>query len=52
MNEFENPEKSPFTIEEILISIAAEVPQEEWDKLPKDLTDNLDHYVYGTPRSA
>jgi hypothetical protein len=37
-------------VEEVLSSIASEVPQEEWDKLPPDLTDDLDHYLYGTPR--
>jgi hypothetical protein len=37
-------------IEDVLSSIASEVPQEEWDKLPPDLTDDLDHYLYGTPR--
>ncbi|MEN6575095.1 MAG: hypothetical protein ABFD90_02040 [Phycisphaerales bacterium] len=36
-------------IEEVLSSIASEVPEEEWRKLPADLTDNLDHYLYGTP---
>jgi len=37
-------------IEDVLASIAAEVPREEWDRLPADLTDDLDHYLYGTPR--
>ena len=36
-------------IEEILSSIASEVPQEEWDNLPRDLTSDLDRYLYGTP---
>lgn len=38
------------SIEDVLASIAAEVPKEEWDRLPADLTDELDHYLYGTPR--
>lgn len=37
-------------IEDILEAIAKEVPQEEWDNLPDDLTDDLDHYLYGTPK--
>jgi hypothetical protein len=37
-------------IEEILKELAAEIPQEEWERLPADLTDNLDHYLYGTPK--
>ena len=37
-------------IEEIAAELAAKVPQEEWDRLPADLSDNLDHYLYGTPK--
>lgn len=37
-------------IEEVLAELAAEVPEEDWGRLPPDLTDNLDHYLYGTPR--
>ena len=33
-----------------VVRIVADVPQQEWDRLPADLTDNLDHYIYGTPR--
>lgn len=36
------------SIEDILATISAEVPPDEWDKLPRDLTNNLDHYLYGT----
>lgn len=35
------------SIGDILLEIASDVPEEEWDKLPKDLNKNLDHYVYG-----
>ena len=28
----------------------ANVTQEEWDKLPEDLFENLDHYLYGVPK--
>jgi hypothetical protein len=38
------------SIEEELEHIWAEVPQEEWDKLPPDLTDHLDHYIYGVDK--
>ena len=37
------------SIEDMLSSIASEVPKEEWDKLPKDLTDDLDSHLYGGP---
>ena len=35
-------------IEDILMELAQEVPEEEWKRLPSDLTDNLDHYLYGS----
>ncbi|MEK7403628.1 MAG: hypothetical protein AAB225_00830 [Acidobacteriota bacterium] len=44
----ESPVERP--IEEILKELAAGIPREEWDRLPADLTDHLDHYLYGTPR--
>ena len=28
----------------------AGVPQEELDKIPTDLSENLDHYLYGAPK--
>ena len=37
-------------IEDVLAEIAREIPEEEWNRLPADLTDNLDHYIYGTPK--
>lgn len=36
--------------EDVLRDIANEIPLEEWDKLPEDLNENLDHYLYGAPR--
>jgi predicted DNA-binding antitoxin AbrB/MazE fold protein len=41
---------APMSIEDRIAQIAAEVPQEAWDSLPADLSDNLDHYIYGTER--
>jgi hypothetical protein len=38
------------TIENQLRAIWANVPEEEWNLLPSDLTDHLDHYIYGTPK--
>jgi hypothetical protein len=26
------------------------IPEAEWEKLPSDLSANLDHYIYGTPK--
>ena len=35
------------SIEDEMRKIAARVPDEEWDKLPPDLIDRLDYYLYG-----
>jgi len=35
-------------IEDVLEELARQVPDAEWEGLPSDLTDNLDHYLYGT----
>jgi hypothetical protein len=43
-------DRSAHPIEDWLRELAKEIPQEEWDKLPDDLNDNLDHYLYGTPK--
>jgi hypothetical protein len=37
-------------IEVVLATLAREVPRNEWANLPSDLTDNLDHYLYGIPK--
>lgn len=42
--------KSARPIEDLLDELAKEIPQEEWDRLPSDLNDNLDHYLYGVPK--
>jgi hypothetical protein len=31
-------------------AIQAQVPPEEWDKLPHDGSINHDHYLYGSPK--
>jgi len=36
---------------EIVSEIGSEVPEEEWEKVPSDLSKNLDHYLYGTSRT-
>ncbi len=40
--------RSDDSFEQELSAIWADVPQSEWNRLPADLTDNLDHYIYGT----
>jgi hypothetical protein len=35
---------------ETVVAIGASIPEEEWDKVPRDLSKNLDHYLYGAPK--
>jgi Arc/MetJ-type ribon-helix-helix transcriptional regulator len=30
--------------------IAASIPQEVWAQIPADSSEQLDHYIYGTPK--
>ena len=43
-----DPNAAP--IEDELAEIFTDVPAAEWSKLPPDLSDHLDHYIYGTPK--
>ncbi len=43
-----DPTARPFW-EEVL-EIGASVPMEEWEKPPRDLAKNFDHYLYGHPK--
>ena len=43
------PDRETRPIHEVIAAIVEDVPKEEWANLPADLTDNLDHYIYGTP---
>ena len=40
--------KKPFW--QRIIEIGAQVPKEEWDKLPRDFCRNFEHYMYGAPK--
>ena len=35
---------------ERILERTAAIPDEEWDKLPTDLAEQHDHYLYGTPK--
>jgi putative addiction module CopG family antidote len=45
-------EQSQPPIWEIIESIGMSVPDEEWSRVPSDLSKNLDHYLYGAPKVA
>ncbi|MBU2550917.1 MAG: hypothetical protein KKB20_21075 [Proteobacteria bacterium] len=36
---------------ELVSEIGAQVPEKEWEKIPSDLSKEVDHYLYGTPRT-
>ena len=53
----ENPEKSAprenvRPIWEIIQELSAQVPMEEWEKLPSDGAEQHDHYLYGSPKRS
>lgn len=48
LHEEATPNQRP--IWERVTEISAQVPAEEWSKLPKDLSKNVDHYLYGSPQ--
>lgn len=35
---------------EVVADTGKTIPDEEWEKLPRDLSVNLDHYLYGAPK--
>jgi Arc/MetJ-type ribon-helix-helix transcriptional regulator len=35
---------------EVFQELSASVPDEDWDRLPPDLSAEHDHYIYGTPK--
>jgi len=43
-----DPKSRP--IWEIAEELSATIPDEEWAKIPPDLSKNLDHYLYGAPK--
>ncbi len=43
-------EHSVKPIWERILERTADIPDEEWDKLPVDLAEQHDHYLYGTPK--
>src|SRR5262249_3640164 len=37
---------------ERILERTADIPDEEWDKLPTDLAEQHDHYLYGTKKRS
>lgn len=42
--------ESPSSVFDLIEELSSQVPDEEWEKLPRDLSINLDYYLYGAPK--
>ena len=51
-NTTEQPENPALDFHKRMIERAKKIPQEERDMFPPDFTENLDHYLYGTPKKS
>jgi hypothetical protein len=50
IDETSEPDLFANPIEQVLAELSNEIPIDEWKSLPTDLSDNLDHYLYGWPK--
>ena len=48
--ELSGHKKDERSVAEMLAEIATHTASEEVDRLPADFTDQLDHYLYGSPK--
>ena len=46
------PYSGPSSLMAAFESIAGDVPAEEWDRIPTDLSKNLDHYLCGGRKTS
>lgn len=46
----EEPIVMPFSLENVILEISSQIPEEEQKKVPPDFLDQLEHYIYGTPK--
>jgi len=47
----EPSDKESGSILEMVSAVTREVPEREWDRVPADLSKNVDHYLYGSKRT-
>ncbi|HEY2416128.1 MAG TPA: hypothetical protein VGI40_28055 [Pirellulaceae bacterium] len=45
-----NGEQKSLSIEQELAEIWRDVPTDQWANVPRDLSDNRDHYIYGVAK--
>jgi hypothetical protein len=46
-----SPESPSENFLDFIDEISSQIPLEEWEKIPSDLSYNLDNYLYGTTKS-
>ena len=46
-----SPELPSENFLDFIDEISSQIPPEEWEKIPSDLSYNLDNYLYGTAKS-
>jgi hypothetical protein len=51
-NESLEPGDGLGSILEIASAATKEVPEDEWDRVPNDLSMNVDHYLYGSKKAG
>jgi hypothetical protein len=52
VKEREEPSKKESgSILEMVSAVTSEVPEREWERVPSDLSKNVDHYLYGSKRT-
>ena len=52
LKEREEPsEKESGSILEMVLAVTKEVPEGEWERVPADLSKNVDHYLYGNKKA-
>ncbi len=56
-NEYENETRRPSlngtaNLAAGFEGIASDVPDKDWERIPNDLSRNLDHYLYGGPKTS
>jgi Arc/MetJ-type ribon-helix-helix transcriptional regulator len=37
---------------ETIVELGRQVPEEQWAQVPTDFAQNLDHYLYGSPKAS
>ena len=53
-NDKEEPSETveePGSILEMVSAVTTEVPEHEWERVPADLSKNVDHYLYGAKKT-